>query len=271
MAFEQGMGTAAAIITALAYRRFDRACAAAAPAGGLTGALCAAKSALFALEPRTALLLLAGLAAAALIVALLVRALRKAPVYVVDFSVHKPDASWAFSRADVRRLAEKNGEIPQDMIDFMAKLAYRSGLGDNTAVTPAIQACLDHKPGMEAARLEYEATCFSVVEELLAKTGVKPSQIKFVITNSSLFNPTPSLSAAIMNRFKLRHDTINYSLGGMGCSAGVIALDLARQMLQLNPGTYALVVSHENITNNCESSLSVLGCFLGEGGFCSIV
>lgn len=34
------------------------------------------------------------------------------------------------------------------------------------------------------------------------------------------------------------------------CLTGVIALDLARQMLELHPDSYALVVSHENITNN---------------------
>jgi 3-ketoacyl-CoA synthase len=35
----------------------------------------------------------------------------------------------------------------------------------------------------------------------------------------------------------------------MGCSAGVIAVDLAHEMLKLYPNSYALVVSHENITN----------------------
>jgi 3-ketoacyl-CoA synthase len=118
----------------------------------------------------------------------------------------------------VRRVAEKNGTIRPEDIDFLEKLAFRSGLGDSTAVVPAVQAAPADKPGLEVARLEYEQTCFSCVEELLAKTGVKPSQIGFVITNSSLFNPTPSLSAAIINRFKLRDTTINYSLGGMGCS-----------------------------------------------------
>lgn len=34
------------------------------------------------------------------------------------------------------------------------------------------------------------------------------------------------------------------------CSAGVIALDLARELLSLHPEKIALVVSHENITNN---------------------
>jgi hypothetical protein len=37
---------------------------------------------------------------------------------------------------------------------------------------------------------------------------------------------------------------------GMGCSASPIAIDLARQMLQLYPSTYALVLSTENITQN---------------------
>jgi hypothetical protein len=32
--------------------------------------------------------------------------------------------------------------------------------------------------------------------------------------------------------------------------AGLIAIDLARQTLQLFPDSYALVVSHENLTNN---------------------
>lgn len=84
----------------------------------------------------------------------------------------------------------------------------------------------------------------------LLAAGVKPRQIGCVITNSSLFNPTPSLSATIMNHFKMPHTTINYNLGGMGCSAGLVAIDLAKQVLQLQPSSYVLVVSHENLTNN---------------------
>lgn len=37
--------------------------------------------------------------------------------------------------------------------------------------------------------------------------------------------------------------------GGMGCSAGVIALGLAQDLLQAHPGSLALVISHENICN----------------------
>jgi 3-oxoacyl-[acyl-carrier-protein] synthase III len=37
---------------------------------------------------------------------------------------------------------------------------------------------------------------------------------------------------------------------GPCCAAGVVAIDLAQQVLQQVPDTYALVVSHENLTNN---------------------
>jgi 3-ketoacyl-CoA synthase len=53
------------------------------------------------------------------------------------------------------------------------------------------------------------------------------------VVNCSLFNPTPSLSAMIVNHFKMRSNTITYNLGGMGCSAGVIAIGLAREQLQV--------------------------------------
>jgi 3-ketoacyl-CoA synthase len=60
--------------------------------------------------------------------------------------------------------------------------------------------------------------CFTSVREVLAKSGITPRQVGCVIVNCSLFNPTPSLSALIMNHFKMASNTINYNLGGMGCS-----------------------------------------------------
>ena len=56
---------------------------------------------------------------------------------------------------------------------------------------------------MEHARREFDAMCYAAVKELLNKSGVRPADIGVVITNSSLFNPTPSLSASVMNHFKV--------------------------------------------------------------------
>jgi 3-ketoacyl-CoA synthase len=168
--------------------------------------------------------------------------------------------SWRFPRAQLRKLCEKRGRFTAEDLDFQEKIAFRTGLGDDTAVVPAIQAGRDEALGMEPARFEFAATCFPTIQEVLDKAGVGADQINFVITNSSLFNPTPSLSAMIVNHFKMGKKTIGYSLGGMGCSAGIIALDLARELLELHPNSYALVVSHENITNNF---------YVGEHGACT--
>lgn len=59
-------------------------------------------------------------------------------------------------------------------------------------------------------------------------------QVDILVVNCSIFCPTPSLSAMIVNRFKMRPDVITYNLGGMGCSAGLIAISLVRELLQVS-------------------------------------
>lgn len=57
-----------------------------------------------------------------------------------------------------------------------------------------------HEPpviNMDTAREEAEMVLYGAVEELLKKTGLKPRQIDVLVTNCSLFNPTPSLSGKL--------------------------------------------------------------------------
>jgi len=89
------------------------------------------------------------------------------------------------------------------------------------------------------------------IEGLFEKTQVSVSKIDVLVVNCSLFCPTPSLASMVVNKFKLRQDILSYNLGGMGCSANVIAVDLAARLLAgLPTGSTALVVSTENITQN---------------------
>lgn len=69
-------------------------------------------------------------------------------------------------------------------------------------------------------------------------------QIDILVVNCSLFNPTPSLSAMIINHFKMRSNIVSYNLAGMGCSAGVIAVNLAKELLQVALHTAALHELH---------------------------
>ena len=63
---------------------------------------------------------------------------------------------------------------------------------------------------------------------------------------------------------------MSYNLGGMGCSAGVISVDLAKQLLQFQPTySYALVVSTENVTLNgyvgTERDMHISNCLFRMG------
>merc|ERR1719197_1959878 len=93
---------------------------------------------------------------------------------------------------------------------------------------------------------------FKAVSDLLKAMHTKPEDIDILVVNCSLFCPTPSLSAMIVNHFGMRSDVLSYNLGGMGCSASVIAVDLAARLLGSsdNRNCKALVVSTENITQN---------------------
>eukprot|EP00878_Enallax_costatus_P009912 GHUV01010349.1.p1 GENE.GHUV01010349.1~~GHUV01010349.1.p1 ORF type:complete len:507 (+),score=77.65 GHUV01010349.1:205-1725(+) len=171
------------------------------------------------------------------------------PVYLVDFAMAHPPDTWRIPKERFVPVNSMNTRFNASSLDFLGKMLERSGLGPETYAPPWLvnePICMD----IAHARLEFEMLCFGAIQDLLNKTGIQPRQIGCVIVNSSLFNPTPSLAACIMNHFKMGSKTINYNLGGMGCSASLVAIDLAKQVLQTLPDTYVLVVSHENITNN---------------------
>ncbi|XP_051122133.1 3-ketoacyl-CoA synthase 1-like [Andrographis paniculata] len=174
---------------------------------------------------------------------------RPRPVYLVDFSCYKPEDERKLSIDSFLKMTNENGAFEQESINFQKKIAHRSGLGDETYFPRGITSS-PPSLSMKEARLEAEAVMFGALDSLFCKTGVKPEDIGILIVNCSLFNPTPSLSSMIVNHYKLRTDIKSFNLGGMGCSAGLISIDLAKHLLQANPNTYAVVVSTENITLN---------------------
>jgi 3-ketoacyl-CoA synthase len=135
--------------------------------------------------------------------------------------------------------------------------------------------CNPPRVDLAAAREEASEVLFGAVAEALRSTGTKAQAVDILIVNCSLFNPTPSLSAMIVNKFKMRTNVATYNLAGMGCSAGVIALGLAQQLLQVNPGALALVVSTENITQNWyfgnDKSMLIPNCLFRMGGAAAVL
>ena len=174
---------------------------------------------------------------------------RSKPVYLVDFACYKREDERKTSFEKILKKAKELGTIDDETLRFQRRISTRSGLGEETYISRGLSSQPPNL-SMEEARYEAESVMFGALDALFSKTGVEPRDIGILIVNCSLFNPTPSLSSMIVNHYKLRTNIKSYNLGGMGCSAGLISIDLAKDLLKANPDTYAVVVSTENITLN---------------------
>lgn len=194
---------------------------------------------------------------------------RSQPVYLVNFACYKPEESRKCTKRMFMDQSRFIGTFTEENLKFQQKILERSGLGESTYLPEAVLN-FPPNPSMKEARKEAETVMFGAIDELFGKTSVKPKDIGILIVNCSLFNPTPSLSAMIVNHYKLRGNIKSYNLGGMGCSAGLISIDLAKDLLQVNPNSYALVISMENITLNWyfgnDRSKLVSNCLFRMGG-----
>lgn len=177
------------------------------------------------------------------------------------------------SREQFIELARKSGKFDEDSLAFQKRILMSSGIGDETYIPKAVIASSENCATMKEGRAEASMVMFGALDELFEKTKIRPKDVGVLVVNCSIFNPTPSLSAMIINHYKMRGNILSYNLGGMGCSAGIIAVDLARDMLQSNPNNYAVVVSTEMVGFNWyqgkERSMLIPNCFFRMG--CSAV
>ncbi len=200
---------------------------------------------------------------------LLVRSyLVKHDVYLVDFVTYTPPEDCIVTSESFCAL-QRRLPFSKRALEFMDKLIVRTGLGENTYFPRSI---LRSPPdsSLTAAREEAEMVMFGCLDELFATTNTKPRDVDILVVNCSLFNPTPSLSAMVVNKYKMREDVQSYNLSGMGCSAGVIAVHLAKDLLNVYPNSLAVVMSTENITQNWykgnERGMLVSNCLFRLGG-----
>lgn len=181
------------------------------------------------------------------------------PVYLLSFSTWKAPDSWKLTHDEIVDTMRRQGCFTEESLSFLRRILERSGTGQATAWPPGIVRCLeDDENGqplkadrsMEASRKEAETIIFDIVGDALKKAAVKPKEIDILIINCSLFSPTPSLCAMVTSHFGMRADCATYNLSGMGCSASIISIDLAKKLLSRHKHAKALVVSTEILTPN---------------------
>ncbi|KAI3989285.1 hypothetical protein MKX01_004834 [Papaver californicum] len=168
-------------------------------------------------------------------------------VYLIDFSCYQPP-SWL--RAPICSNLEHFEHFNKESKDFMTKVLLRSGIG-SSAHFPRVMQNIPPEPCLEDSLQEVKDITFTAVEDLFHKTNItNPKIIDILIVNCSMFSPTPSISSMIINKFQLRSNISSYTLSGMGCSAGLVSISLAKDLLKVHKNSLVLILSLEILTNS---------------------
>ncbi|KAF6143857.1 hypothetical protein GIB67_009838 [Kingdonia uniflora] len=163
--------------------------------------------------------------------------------YLLDFACYLPSNDFKVSNAEFIELARKSGNFDDTAIEFQNKVLKNSGIGEKTYLPKSI-FIPGHKINLNNGREEAAVVIFGAVDDLLAATGIQTRDIKILV---------------------LRHDIHSFNLGGMG----VIAIDLAKDLLDAHPGSNALVVGTEVVSftwyNGKDKDMLFPNCFFRMG------
>ncbi|GAB2228553.1 hypothetical protein Droror1_Dr00022673 [Drosera rotundifolia] len=188
-------------------------------------------------------------------------------IYLVDYACYVPPVHWRTPRGGFIEHCKFIWD--ERSIKFLRKILERSHIGDETCLPPSLHLSPPRQT-LSDANAEVQGTMFSTIDALLKNTGLRPQDIDILVVNSGAFSPTPSLTDAIVNKYKMTSNIKSFNLTGMGCSAGLISISLARDVLRANPNSNALVFSTEVITpsfyKGTEREMLVTNCLFRVGG-----
>ncbi|XP_050209092.1 3-ketoacyl-CoA synthase 7-like [Mercurialis annua] len=183
------------------------------------------------------------------IIAVFYFALRSNSVYLIDFSCYFPADHLRVSSAEFVEHVSITGSFDKESLDFQEKILERSGIGEESCMPASVHEIPNFKT-LKGAKEEVEEVLFKVVGDLLDKHEINPKSIDILISNCSLFCPTPSITAMIIDKFGFRSNIKSVSLSGMGCSAGILSISLAKELLKVHKNSLALVLSMEAVSPN---------------------
>ncbi|WVZ82674.1 hypothetical protein U9M48_029913 [Paspalum notatum var. saurae] len=192
-----------------------------------------------------------------------------ADIGLVDFSCLKPRRRLRVPVATLLEHLRLIGCFDGGSVEFMTKVVEASGMGNETYFPPSLR-CIPPTATHADAVQEAHMLFFPTLDDLFARTGVAPAAVGALVVNCSGFCPAPSLAAIIAHRYRMRADVKTLNLSGMGCSAGVVGVDVARGLLLTHPATlYAVVVSAEIVSvgwyGGKDQGKLLLNCFFRTG------
>ncbi|KAJ7975611.1 3-ketoacyl-CoA synthase [Quillaja saponaria] len=174
---------------------------------------------------------------------------KPSPVYLVDFSCLKPPNYCRVPFSSFIENASMIDCFDSESVAFMAKVLSSSGISEETYLPPALHY-IPPKTHQQESIKEAQMVLFPIMDDLLAKIRLSPSDIDILILNCSAFCPSPSLSSIVINKYSMRSDIKSYNISGMGCSASALCIDLAKKLLKVHKNSNAIVLSTETLSNS---------------------
>ncbi|PON52101.1 Very-long-chain 3-ketoacyl-CoA synthase [Trema orientale] len=194
---------------------------------------------------------------------------RSKHIYLIDFICYRPPDTHRVPTSSFIEHIERLGRFNSETVEFQTRVLERSGIGSESYFPTGIRK-IPNDQTLSSAVEEVEMVLFSVAQSLFSKHQVDPKSIDILITNCSLVCPTPSLASMIINKFGLRSNVKSFNLSGMGCSAGLLSVSLAKDLLKVNDDSLALILSMEsvcsNIYNGKVKSMLLANCLFRMGG-----
>jgi len=200
---------------------------------------------------------------------------RRARCYLLDYACHKPSDDRKVTTETAGAVIERNKRLGLSEYRFLLKVIVNSGIGEHTYCPRNVLEGREERPTLGDALEEMDDLFADAVAAVLAKTGVAARDVDLVVLNVGSFAPAPSLVSRVVRRFGMREDVMAYNLSGMGCSAGLIAVDLARNVMLTRPRTMALVVTSESCAPNwyvgTDKSMMLGNCLFRCGGAAALL
>ncbi|KAF8691709.1 hypothetical protein HU200_040095 [Digitaria exilis] len=202
---------------------------------------------------------------------------RRSRCYLLEYACHRPSDDRKVTTEMAGAVIERNKRLGISEYKFLLKVIVNSGIGEHTYCPRNVLQGREETPTHADALDEMDDFFSGAVADVLSRAGVSATDVDLVVLNVGSFSPEPSLVSRLVHRFGFREDVVAYNLSGMGCSAGLIAVDLARNAMatRTSTSTMALVVTSESCAPNwyvgTDKSMMLGNCLFRCGGAAALL